>query len=718
MISDHPSLPRERLLQSIIDSAIDYAIISMDRDGRVTTWNEGARLILGWDEEEMLGKPADIFFTPEDRADGVPEKEMASALGKGRGNDERWHIRQDGTRFWASGEMMALRDENDAVHGFIKVLRDRTKQRQEEERRRADAEFMHKVLFSSDDCIKVLDLDANLTFMSEGGMRVMEVDDFNKIAGCPWPDFWQRDGNTAAKAAVASAKAGESARFIGFANTMKGTGKWWDVQVSPMFGPDGKPERILSVSRDITATRVAEEIATENERRLRLTLTAGRLGYWHLDLPSGDMECSDICKQNYGCPPDRTLTYDGVLEAIHPDDREGLQAAMQTAVDNGGEFDIQYRIQRDDNTAWLLVRGQPLADKDGRVTAMSGISLDISDIKRVEERLGRSEERLSLALGASSMVGIWDWDLETNLIYADPNFAEIYTVPPERAAAGAPLEDYIKNFHPDDMPEFQAELDRLFAGQESFSNEYRILQPDGGVRWVHARGRLIHDDIGKPVRFSGASVEITERKQAEETQRLLMHELAHRVKNTLAVVQSIAAQSLRGASSMQEAGEKLQSRIGALSKAHDVLMQSNWVSASIRDVVEMTASNIGMEDNDRLVVSGPPVSLAPQAALSLGLVTHELLTNAVKYGALSNTTGQVEIAWAIKSIDGVNHLDFTWREVGGPTIVAPERVGFGSRLIKSSLGALGSVSVAYNPEGLLLSFVAKFSNIETQPIDS
>ena len=218
----------------------------------------------------------------------------------GRGNDERWHVGKDGSRFWASGEMMALRDDHDIVQGFIKVLRDRTVQRQEEERRRVDAEFMQKVLFASADCIKVLDLDANLTFMSEGGMRVMEVDDFNKIAGCPWPDFWQLEGNAAAKAAVASARDGKSARFVGFANTMKGTGKWWDVQVSPMFGLDGKPERILSVSRDITATKVAEEIAAENERRLKLTLTAGQLGYWHLDLATGAMECSDICKQNYG----------------------------------------------------------------------------------------------------------------------------------------------------------------------------------------------------------------------------------------------------------------------------------------------------------------------------------------------------------------------------------------------------------------------------------
>jgi PAS domain S-box-containing protein len=708
---------RQHFLEAILESAIDYAIIAIDLDGLVTSWNEGARLILGWTEAEMLGKPAATFFTEEDRRAGILDAEMQSALAKGRGNDERWHLTKDHTRFWASGEMMVLRDNEGVVQGFIKVLRDRTRLRNDQEKQRADAEFMRKVLAASEDCIKVLDLDANLTFMSEGGMRVMEVDDFNAIAGCPWPDFWQLEGNVAAKAAVATAQAGGSARFTGFATTLKGSPRWWDVQVSPILGTDGKPERILSVSRDITATKTAEDLAAESQRRLRLTLTSGRLGYWHLDLASGEMECSDICKQNYGRRPDDNLTYQQVLEAIHPQDRERLQQAMAATTQNGQELDIQYRILKGgDDVVWLMVRAQIVQDDHGTPVAMSGISLDITAIKQVEERLARSEERLNLALSASGMVGIWDWDLRTDLVYADPNFAEIYTVSPEKAAAGAPLADYIRNFHPEDMPEFQAELDRLFAGQNGFSNEYRILQPDGDVRWVHARGRLIKDESDTPIRFSGASVEITERKRAEETQRLLMHELAHRVKNTLAVVQAITTQSLRNATSVEEAGEKLRSRINTLASAHDVLMQSNWVSASIRDVIDATAVNLGLENEDRLKISGPSVLLAPQAALSFSLVTHELLTNAVKYGALSNAVGQVEASWQISSVSGIATLSFRWKETGGPVVTVPQQTGFGSRLIKSSLGGFGKVEMVYDPDGLVLDFSAPLTSVETQPV--
>ena len=185
---------RMRLLEALLDSATDYAIIAMDLDGLVTSWNEGARRILGWTEEEMIGQPASVFFTLEDRQKGTQLAEMQNALDQGRGNDERWHQKKDGTCFWASGEMMPLRDENGTPQGFLKILRDRTDQRQAAEAQRADAEFLRSVLASSADCIKVLDLDAKLEFMNEGGLRIMEVSDFSAIRGCRWPDFWPSDG--------------------------------------------------------------------------------------------------------------------------------------------------------------------------------------------------------------------------------------------------------------------------------------------------------------------------------------------------------------------------------------------------------------------------------------------------------------------------------------------------------------------------------------------
>ena len=263
---------RTRLLEALLDSATDYAIIAMDLDGLVTSWNEGAHRILGWTEEEMIGQPASVFFTLQDRQKGTQLAEMQSALDHGRGNDERWHRKKDGTCFWASGEMMPLKDENGSPQGFLKILRDRTDQRQAAEAQRSDAEFLHSVLASSGDCIKVLDLDAKLEFMNEGGLRIMEVSDFNAIRGCPWPDFWPSEGQEEAWAAIETAKAGASARFQGFAATMKGARKCWDVQVTAIPGANGRPEKLLAVSRDITEQKRVEgelrELNDTLERRI------------------------------------------------------------------------------------------------------------------------------------------------------------------------------------------------------------------------------------------------------------------------------------------------------------------------------------------------------------------------------------------------------------------------------------------------------------------
>jgi PAS domain S-box-containing protein len=320
---------RERFLEALVQSAIDYAIISMDLDGLVTSWNEGARLILGWTAEEMVGKPATAFFIQEDREEGLPQREMTAALSKGRGSDERWHLRKDGSTFWASGEMMALRSEDDTVIGFIKILRDRTQERDQADR-----------------------------------------------------------------------------------------------------------------------------------------------------------------------------------------------------------------------------------------------------------------------------------------------------------------------------------------------------------------------------------------------QRLLMYELGHRMKNTLSVVQSIATQSLRNATSLDDATDKLQSRISAYANAHDILLQKDWVSATLQNIVEAAKINIGLEDSDRIKVEGPDVELGPQAALSFSLVLHELLTNASKYGALSNVVGHIEILWRVEHRAKDKCLILSWREVGGPAVANPTRTGFGSRLIVSSLQAYGHVTVRYEPDGLEVTTEMPLSKIQ------
>jgi two-component sensor histidine kinase len=205
----------------------------------------------------------------------------------------------------------------------------------------------------------------------------------------------------------------------------------------------------------------------------------------------------------------------------------------------------------------------------------------------------------------------------------------------------------------------------------------------------------------------GSTEDIHEKKVAEEHQRLLINELNHRVKNSLATVQAIAFQTLKGDLPLIEARGRFEARLMALSKAHNLLTEQNWERAGLERVVRDAVEHLG--GDHRFRIAGPAVWLAPRAALALALALHELRTNAVKYGALLGETGVVDIAW--RADGGTLRLD--WKEQGGPHVAAPTRRGFGSRLIEQGLGADlgGEARIAFEPDGLRCTVEAAISEI-------
>jgi two-component sensor histidine kinase len=327
-----------------------------------------------------------------------------------------------------------------------------------------NADVLRGVLAGCGDCIKILDLEGRLQFMSEGGKRVMEVEDFSVLKGCPWPEFWAGDGNADAKLAVETAKAGGTARFKGPADTARGSPRYWDVQVSPIFGSDGKPSHLLSISRDIT-------------------------------------------------------------------------------------------------DEWRAVR---------------------------------------------------------------------------------------------------------------------------------------------------------ELSEAVVRQQLLAGELQHRIKNTLAMIGAIANQTMRG-EDVKAAREAFAARLMTLSHAHDILTRTSWTAAPIKQVIDGALAPHGSGPG-RIRAGGPDLLLQPKQALALSLAVHELATNALKYGALSNSGGKIDIAWSEEAIEAVPSFRFTWTESGGPPVSEPasDRKGFGSRLIERMLqnDFSGKVQIMYRPQGVVCGLIAPMSALE------
>lgn len=170
--------------------------------------------------------------------------------------------------------------------------------------------------------------------------------------------------------------------------------------------------------------------------------------------------------------------------------------------------------------------------------------------------------------------------------------------------------------------------------------------------------------------------------------------------------------SMRSATSLDDARDKLMSRITAYSRAHDILLQKQWLSATLKNVVETATAAVGWEDSYRIQWNGPTVTLGPEAALSFSMTLHELLTNACKYGALSNDIGRVDVDWVIEGYEDGEHLLISWRETGGPEVSAPTQNGFRSRLISSTLRTYGNPVISFEPSGLALDIDMPLSKVE------
>ena len=267
--------------------------------------------------------------------------------------------------------------------------------------------------------------------------------------------------------------------------------------------------------------------------------------------------------------------------------------------------------------------------------------------------------------------------------------------------------------HPADLNTNLAYTRALLAGEiETYSMEKRYVTRSGEVFWNNLTVSLVCDAEGRPDYFISIVEDIAARKSAEAAQqryqdrlRLLVNELNHRVKNTLATVQSMASQTLRGATDPGLVYEKLEARLLGLSRAHDLLTREHWHGAELGEIAKRALAPFETPAA-AIIVGGPAIWLPPGPALTMALIFHELATNAVKYGALSNPEGQVELSWSVVDDDD---WVLTWSERGGPPPAPPTRKGFGSRLIERGLqGDLrGTATIAYAPAGLIWTMRAR-----------
>ncbi|MXQ13891.1 PAS domain S-box protein [Microvirga makkahensis] len=342
---------------------------------------------------------------------------------------------------------------------------------------------------------------------------------------------------------------------------------------------------------------------------------------------------------------------------------------------------------------------------------------DLTDRRRAEATLRENEQRLR-ATYDHAFVGIGEVDRSGHFLRVNEQLCAITGFSQEELLG----QTFWGVTHPEDREADLAQFARQMLGKlDTYVLEKRYLHKNGHAVWVEVAASRVDDAAGQPLYGIRVVRDISERRKAEEHRELLIHELNHRVKNTLATVQSIVSQTLRTSEAQRETREAVENRLFALSRAHDVLTRENWEGASLHDIVSDVLEPYQDNDNrNRIQWRGSKVHLVPRMALALSMAIHELATNAAKYGALSDESGEVHLSWMVDPTEIPALLLLRWEEKGGPVVKPPSHKGFGSRLIERSLAhdLNGEVRIEYAPEGLVCSVDAPLPYVRCSTSDT
>ena len=404
---DAGSRDRQQRRREVFDSIVDFAIIVTDTDGRVAAWNAGAERTLGWTEQEMLGETLHRLFTPEDRASGQVEREMRQAMETGRANDERWHLRNGGERFWASGGLTPIHDPDGSPAGFVKVMRDETVPRLAREAL-GRSEERYRALFDAIDdgfCIiefvdgphgplsDYIHIEANAGYARHTGISDVTGLTLRQIAPGQ-ADTWL-------------ALYGEvlrTGRPLRFEQEFEAVGRLIEVSAARVEPPERRQVSVLF--RDITARkraeaalRESEAVARQNIERVQLAMSAGAIiGTWFWDIQADRFTVDEGFAVAFGLDPAlgrEGFSLEQVVATVHPDDREALAAAIGEAIARGGSYAHQYRVRRADGCYyWIEGNGRVDHAPDGTPASFPGVLIDVEERRSVEAERDRAAAAL------------------------------------------------------------------------------------------------------------------------------------------------------------------------------------------------------------------------------------------------------------------------------------------------------------------------------------
>jgi PAS domain S-box-containing protein len=688
----------EKRLSQIINTYNGYVGL-LDKNGRITEVNVQMLNAIGALRHDVIGKPfADVrlwTFAPDART-AMQELIERCLAGETVRRDMQYAAR-DGEIRWIAFQATPLRTADGRIDGVVPSGYDITeRKRVEEALQQSEARFRNLYEHALAG-ISLSDWEGRIVACNPALCSLVGYNE-DELRGKHFGQLIHPDDREENVAKVRRLRTGE-VKALAFENRYvhkNGKPVWVRKIISSLPAEPGQPTRFFMLCIDISDRKQQEELLRQSEARLQLALEADGAGMWENSVETGEFIASERALTLHGLSPGSPMTRDNLLAAMHPQDRPKVEQAWRDTLDTGAPFMVEIRCpQPDGSMRWLHSQGK-IHEIGGR-RRFIGLVRDVSRRKAAETAVRTSQMRLQLALDAARL-GWWLYDPVQLTASWDTRFKEIFGVADPHADVSAIL----ARVTPEDSSRVceaaAAALNPL--DPKPFVGEYRIQRADGEIRWIEVYGMATFEGVGAAryaVVMVGTAADITERKRAEERQLLLVRELNHRTKNLLSVVQSIANQT--AASRPTDFVERFSQRIQALSASQDLLVRSDWRGVEIEDLVRTQLAHFADLIGERIMIEGPPLSVTPSAAQSIGMALHELATNAGKYGSLSADHGSVSIDWRID--DG--QFSIGWIEHDGPHVKPPKRRGFGSTIIsavaEASLG--GEVELNYDSSGVI-----------------
>ena len=511
------------------------------------------------------------------------------------------------------------------------------------------------------------------------------------------PDDWT-SVQSAFSAALAEKRSYQTEYRV---KTAAGAYRWVLDSASPIIRSDGQVQGYIGSIVDNEERKIAELQRAKTERRLQIALKASAIGTWEWDIIENRFAFSSRALEIFGFE-DGAVTYERLQGCILPEDLREVQHLSALALDPAvrANTPYRYRIRResDQQVRWIEAHGEALfAQRDGsqQAHAYIGTFLDISESMEQERQAREAAARLELALEAAELA-VWELDITTDRLSPSPALNKLYGFD---ADAEPTTDEFRARYAPGERERLeQLALEARARGEDRIRAEVKHLMPDGSVRWLLIQAQSAAPLPGAGPRAIGVVMDITERKLHEERLSVAAREMEHRVKNSLALVQSLVQQSFRRDRPFDEAKAIFDQRLRAYVEVTELISGRNDQEAGVWDLLTRALKPFRENDIDHFVLEGPDISVPAKVAFGLGLALHELATNSVKYGALSVPRGRVHISWTHAGGD----FQLDWKEIGGPPVKPPTRRGFGSRLLGGAVltNGKGTADLEFHPSGV------------------